>query len=95
MIDERRHAFAIDYVLAIAESEQISARMIVIKLVRLFDGNSRTGVLDDVRAFFDGRGGVATFRIDFGITDDQMRWTSVFSSVVAVELAGRIFRHDW
>src|ERR1700733_10019768 len=95
MIDKSCHALAIDHVLAVAEPEQISARMVVIKLVGLFDGDARSGIFHDGRAFFNRRGGVATFRINLGIADDQMRRTNAFSPVVSVKLAGRIFRHDW
>jgi hypothetical protein len=53
----------------------------------------RSRILHDEGALLDRSRGVATFRINLGLADDQVRWASVFSSGITVELARRRSRH--
>ena len=87
------YTFAINHVFAIREPEQIGPGMVVVECVGLFDRNARPRVLDDVGALLDRSRGVATVRINLGLSDDQVRRASVFSSGVTVELARRRLRH--
>ena len=93
VIDERRHAFTIDHMFAIHEPEQIGPGMVVVERVGFFDRDVRSRILHDEGALLDRSRGVATFRINLGLADDQVRWASGFSSGVTVELARRRSRH--
>jgi hypothetical protein len=58
VIDEPGNVFAIDYVFAVGEPEQVSLFTVNVPLVRLFDRDSIASVLDNVGALFNRFRGV-------------------------------------
>jgi len=70
VIEKHGDAVTIDHVGAIANSEEIGGRRILVALVGHFFRDTRASVLDDARAFGNGSGGVTTGSVNGGRSDD-------------------------
>jgi hypothetical protein len=70
MVDERGDTVAVNDP-AVIQTEEVSDVFVLVLLVAFVFADTRTGVLDDARAFFDVSGGVNAGSVDLGGADDE------------------------
>ena len=71
VIDKRGDILAIDDVLAVGESEQVSLFLVRITFVGFFDGQDVSQVLDNMCALLNGNGGIAAGTVNVGSAGDE------------------------